>query len=95
MGEYKEAVSFVAVLIAGGSLLLAYIGWRRTRNKDTKQDANQLSRIEFTLDNVSNTVNEIKGDMRAVRVDVTDLQTRMTKMEYKHELEEKEDHHER
>jgi hypothetical protein len=55
----------ITVLIARGSIFIGLITFSRNRDKDVKNDAAKSAVIETKLDNISQSVDSIRIDLKA------------------------------
>ena len=55
----------------------------RNKEQDDKLDATQIATMMVKLDNIENTVNEIKVDNKTFKLDIQELRERLIKVESK------------
>lgn len=75
---------FLTVLSAVSIIFGIVFGVRgalRENKKDTKDDASQMAIVVYKLDNISSTVNDIKADSKAFRLDIQDARERILILE--------------
>lgn len=71
-------VSIIAVII---SLCFSMITLWRSLKKDTRGEAEERTTIIVKLENIGLGINEIKSDIKAVREEIKDHETRLIKLE--------------
>ena len=75
----------LSYLIAVISLILSAVvgltGLKRARWQDDKSDASSLTTLLVKIENINNGINEIKSDMRNMRVDLQDVRERLVIVE--------------
>jgi septal ring factor EnvC (AmiA/AmiB activator) len=61
----REVTVEITVLIAIASFLIGLVSFSRNRDKDVKNDATKSAVIETKLDNISQSVDSIRIDLKA------------------------------
>lgn len=72
---------FITILSVLASIFFAYKAFARNKTQDDKTDATQLTTISIKLDNIDNTVRDIKADFKSTRADMQDARERILLLE--------------
>lgn len=72
--ELGTIISLVAVIISAMALIL-------NSRKETRGDAAEQAAIGVKLDTISNGISDIRVDLRTMRNNIADLDTRLTRVE--------------
>lgn len=90
-----ELSTLISIVSVAAAVIFGYIAIRRNNTKDLEDDiegrATQITRIITKLDNITETLNDIKRDNRDLRSDMSKLSDRVLILEQK--ILEKEDKH--
>ena len=76
-----ELMSVVTIVSVGASVFFGYKAFSRNKTQDDKADATQLTTISIKLDNIDNTVRDIKADFKSTRADMQDARERILILE--------------
>ena len=76
-----ELMSVITILSVSCSIFFGYKAFSRNKEQDDKMDATQIATVIVKLDNIENTVNEIKQDNKSFKVDIQELRERFIKLE--------------
>lgn len=74
-------VAIISCCVALCSLVFAGITLSRNGKKDVIADAKEQATINVKLDNISNTVTDIKYDISATKKDIANLSTKVAEIE--------------
>lgn len=78
-----EIMSVITIFSIACSVFFGYKAYARNVSQDDKMDATQIATMMVKLDNIENTVNEIKVDNKAFKLDIQELRERLIKVEGK------------
>lgn len=78
-----EIMSVITIFSIACSVFFGYKAYTRNVSQDDKMDATQIATMMVKLDNIENTVNEIKVDNKAFKLDIQELRERLIKVEGK------------
>ncbi len=81
MGDLGIIVSALSVLIAFFALLLSYKTSRHRDERDRTQNASQLTRMETTLENVRDGIDEIKIEVKEQQIQLGEVTERVVRLE--------------
>lgn len=76
-----EITTVIAVLSLIVSSIVGYNAIRRAKTGEDKHDASEMTTLIVKLENISNGVNEIKTEIRAVKQDLQELRERIVVVE--------------
>ena len=76
-----ELMSVITILSVGCSMFFGFKAFSRNKEQDDKADATQLTSISIKLDNIDNTVRDIKADFKSTREDMRDARERILLLE--------------
>lgn len=71
-------IAFLSLCIAG---VVAVTGIRRNKATDDKKEASEMTTLIVKLENINNGVNEIKADMRNMKMDIQEVRERLAIVE--------------
>lgn len=76
-----EIMSVITIMSVVCSMFFGYKAFARNKTQDDKADATQLTTISIKLDNIDNTVRDIKADFKSTRADMQDARERILLLE--------------
>lgn len=81
MTPLEVILSFISAISIILGIIFSVRSVMREKSKDTKEDASQMSLVMYKLDNIGSTVNDIKADFKASRLDIQDARERILILE--------------
>ena len=78
-----EVMSVITIFSIACRVFFGYKAFMRNKEQDDKLDATQIATMMVKLDNIENTVNEIKVDNKTFKLDIQELRERLIKVESK------------
>lgn len=72
-----EVALLVSLVSVAFSVFSGVVAMKRTSNKDSAENATQLTTVLIKLENISGGISEIKNELRNVKEDIQDLRDRM------------------
>lgn len=85
-----DIMSIVTLVSVSCNVLLGVLAWRRNSKTDDMADATQTAKIIAKLDTIETTVMDIKSDSKTLRNEVQEIWRRITRLEDKMQIIEKE-----
>jgi len=85
-----ELSTLISIISVSAAVVFGYIAMKRNNTKDLEADVEervtQLTRVITKLDNITDSLNEIKRDNRDLRTDLNKLSERVVVLEQKEKL---------
>lgn len=69
--------TFVSILAGIAGMVFGLAALNRSRREDNKQDTAEMTKVLVKLENISDGVNEIKGELCNLKLDVKELRERV------------------
>lgn len=77
----QDLVSILAVLSPLAALIFGYFSFSAARKKSEKEETTQMITVINKLENIGETVRDIKNDLSGVKENISSLYERMAKVE--------------
>ena len=70
-----------SVLSLGLAVIVGVTNLRRANRHDDQREATELTTLLVKIENINNGINEIKSDVRGMRMDIQEVRERLVKVE--------------
>ena len=85
----QELITLLAIISPLAALVFGYFSFNHTRKKAEKEETTQMITVINKLENIGETVRDIKSDISGVKSSVSTLYERLAKVEARLETIEK------
>lgn len=79
--SYQDIVTLVSLVGAIVAMFFAFRNSRRSDDKETREEAGRLARIEGKLDSANRGIDDVRVEVRSHSAQLIDINTRMTRCE--------------
>lgn len=73
--------TIISIAIALFALMFTALSFRRTANRDTSETASERATMSADIKYIRTSIDDIKVDNRVIKQDVSELQTKVAKVE--------------
>ena len=73
--------TIISIAIALFALLFTALSFRRTQNRDTSETASERATMTADIKYIRTSIDDIKVDNRVIKSDISDLQTKVARVE--------------
>lgn len=77
----QEIVQILAILSPLAALVFGYFSFNNSRKQNERKEAEEKTTIIIKLENINDTVKDIKSDISSVKSELSDLTERLIKVE--------------